>query len=156
MLRFALLVHMMSVIAFVGIVFAGLLWQRVSERSGSQQVIAHTYQVLNHLDRTITPISVALIAITGVSLTRYAGLPIFETPWIYWSLIVWGISGILFAVKLFPVQKRLEQNAKETAPPAFPNETHVGLVTKWTFWAHTIFLLILIALVMMFLKPVLA
>jgi len=153
MYRIVLLVHIVGVVAFVGTVFSGLLWHLIAARRDDQQVIAHTYHVLNLLDRSVTPASVIVVAVTGVMLARYANLPILGTGWIFWSLMIWSSSGILFALKLLPIQLRLEQEATKILTQKFPSTAHKNLAKKWAFWAHTIFAIIIVALGIMILKP---
>ena len=53
-----------------------------------------------------------LIIATGVGLALMAHFPLLRTFWIAGSLVLFGISGLAFAFKVGPLQKKLLANAK--------------------------------------------
>lgn len=153
MYQMLLLLHVGGVVIFIGIIVTALLWQRVASRSENRVVIAHTYHMLNRFDVSITPLTVATIAVTGVLLVRLENLPVLDTGWLFWSLVAWGVSGILFATILFPLQRRLEREANEHDRWIDSRTGYANLAKRWAYWAHLTLAGIVIAFVLMILKP---
>jgi hypothetical protein len=67
--------------------------------------------------------------------------------------VAWSTSGVLFMVRLLPIQRRLESevNARQTADPTKSEIVHMG--KKWAHWAHLTLIGILVAFCLMVLKP---
>lgn len=155
MYQLLMLLHVGGVVIFVGGIVSALFWQRAASRSLSRPIVAHTYQMLNWFDAFVTPIAVATIAITGVILAKMGNVSILRTGWIFWSLIAWGASGILFVTALHPLQKRLEREADENAMWSHSFEAYLRLLGLWARWAHLTLTGIVLAFALMVLKPVL-
>lgn len=153
MYQMLVLLHVGGVVVFIGSIVTALFWQRAAERSQNRPVIAHTYCVLNRLDVLLTPMAVITIAVTGVFMAKLGGLQIIGTGWIVWSLIAWAVSGVLFTTVLFPLQRRLERVANSDALWIESQGTYTYLAKRWTYWAHLTLAGIVIAFVLMIVKP---
>lgn len=153
MYQLLVLLHICGVVIFIGTIVTGLIWQRAAEQTQNRLVTAHTYHMLNWSDTFLTPIAVITIAITGVLLVKLGNLPILRTGWIFWSLIAWGVSAILFVTALFPLQKRLEREAADDAAWSHSRKEYLHLAKLWARWAHLTLAGIIISFVLMVLKP---
>ena len=154
MYKLLLLLHVSVVVIFIGTIVSALVWQRAADRSQNRPIIAHTYYMLNRFDRFITPAAVVTIAVTGVFLAKLASLPILQTGWVFWSLVAWGVSGAVFATALFPLQRRLEDEANNDAMWVKSNKTYMRMSKQWARWAHLTLVGILISFSLMVLKPI--
>lgn len=151
-----MLIHIGAVVVFMGTIVTALFWQRAAERTGNPGIIAHTYHMLNRFDVLLTPISIVAIALSGVLLAQFAELSIVGTGWIFWSLVAWGASGVLFMVRLFPIQRRLECEANDAEQKMDPGIlTHMRTGKQWAHWAHLTLVGIVVAFCLMVLKPAL-
>src|SRR5687767_10266704 len=90
--------HVVAVVLFVGNIITGVFWKAHADRTGDLRARAQALDGIIQSDRAFTMPGVFLIIGTGVWLAIEGGLPILGTPWILWSLVLFGISGVCFGV----------------------------------------------------------
>jgi uncharacterized membrane protein len=146
------LLHLVGVILFFAGFFGALLSQRFADRTQDPGIVAHTFKMMNFTDRWLTPIAIVLILVGGFGAASRTGLSIVQTGWILWSLVLFGISGVIFLARALPLQLRIESLAR-TEPTKFDWDTYRRLARSWSRWAHAAFLAVVVALVLMVLKP---
>ncbi|MCI0435975.1 MAG: DUF2269 domain-containing protein [Gemmatimonadetes bacterium] len=148
-LKLLLLVHVLAMIAFMGnFVAAWLLWARARAAS-DPAVIGQFFGVVNSGDRWLTPIPVAVILGSGFALARLHGLPIAGTGWILWSLIALGVAGLVLVGRLAGLQRELASAARGGPDP----QRCRSRLASWGRWAGVGTLAVVIALILMVLKP---
>ena len=83
----------------------------------------------------------------------YGHFPILRTGWIFWSIVLFSISGIIFGFKVAPLQKRILNITlnKETSPD-FNWVSFSKVYLEWDIWGLIALLTPLAAFVMMTLK----
>ncbi len=151
-----LLLHIAGVLLFFSNAVAALFWRVRAERSGDPRLLAFAYRCLMQGDAWLTPASVVAIVVSGIALARFLRLPILGTPWVLWSLIAFAGSGLLFALRVLPLQSRLAQEAEQAVVSgSFDVARHRLLAARWAFWAHLSLLAAALAVVLMVLKPAL-
>ncbi len=101
------LVHILSVIAFLGNITTGLFWHAHAARKRDATLLAHTMAGIIRSDRLFTTPSVILIAVSGVAAAVVGQIPILRTGWILWTLILFVISGAIFGMRVVPLQRQL-------------------------------------------------
>jgi len=101
------LVHVVAVIIFLGNIITGLFWKAHADRTKDVRFIAHTMHGIIRSDRWFTIPGVIVITVAGVLAAIQAGLPILRTGWIFWSLVAFSVSGIVFAWRVAPLQKQI-------------------------------------------------
>jgi uncharacterized membrane protein len=146
------LVHIVGVILFFAGFIGALLSQRFADRTQDHRIVAHTFRVMNFNDRWLTPIAIILILVGGFGAASRAGLSVVRTGWIFWSLVLFGISGVIFVARALPLQQRIEKLAG-AATSEFDWVAHGRLSRSWSRWAHLAFVAVLVALVMMVFRP---
>ena len=105
-------------------------------------------------DAIFTIPAVLLIIITGVWLASEAGLPLLGTRWISWSLIAFGISGVLFGAFIAPLQRKMMNEALAPTPEGeWPSAAYRRMSRIWETVGIIAILLPLGALVLMVFKP---
>ena len=146
--------HLAGAIIFFANLVAALFWRARAERTGDPVILAFTYRALNAGDLWLTTPSVALILAGGLGAAVRIGLPIVGTGWILWSAVVFGVSGLIFALRVLPLQRRLAQRA-ETAVRAggFDRDEHRRQSRRWALWSHLSLLAAVAAVVLMVLRP---
>lgn len=154
--RVYLLLHLMGVILFFGGFVAALLAKAFADRAHDPRIAAHTFRMINFNDKWFTPLSVVLILVGGFGTAGIAGLPVVETGWIFWSLVLFGVSGLIFVFRALPLQHRLERTA-QTGVEAndFDWARYQRQARTWSRWAYLAFFAVLVALVLMVLQPAL-
>lgn len=102
------LIHIASVIIFVGNITTGLFWAAHSHRTRNFSLIAPAFEGIIRSDRWFTIPGVIGILIGGFAAAIDGNLPILATGWILWPIILFSISGIAFGAWVEPLQRRIE------------------------------------------------
>jgi uncharacterized membrane protein len=148
------LVHILAVVMFIGNIVTGLFWHRHAERTRDPRIIAHAMDGVMRSDRLFTMPGVLLIIATGVSAAIQAGFPILRTGWILWTLILFGIAGVVFMAKLGPLQRRMRDFAQAGDKGGLFDFTAYQRMSKqWKFWGAVATIAPLLGLALMVLKP---
>ncbi len=144
------LVHLIAVILFLGNIFTGLYWMRIAVKTKDLKIIHHSINGVIKSDRLFTIPGVIVITAGGFLTAIYGHIPILGTGWILWSIILFSVSGIVFGIKVAPLQKQL----------ALLTDTEVNLdwdqflkvFKQWEFWGLVALLTPIAAMIMMTLK----
>ena len=148
--------HICGVIVFFANFVAAFFWRSRAERTDDPRVLAYTYDTLNAGDLWLTPASVMAIVASGVGAALQAGLPILGTPWVLWSIVGFSVSGLVFGVRVLPLQRALAAQAKEGVRSGrFDVERHRRMGRAWALWAHVSFLAAAASVPLMVFKPTL-
>lgn len=143
-------IHVAAVVIFLGNIITGLFWMAHAKRSKNLQLISHTMQGVIKSDRWFTIPGVIIITVGGIAAADYGNYPLLRTGWIFWSLVLFSLSGIAFMWKVAPLQKQIYKMTSDAANfswPAFEKK-----YKEWELWGAIALLTPLAALVMMILK----
>lgn len=99
------LVHVFAIIFFVGNIVIGIFWKYHGDSSGDPKIIASTMKGIIKADKIFTMPAAAFLILAGFGAAGIGYLPIFETGWILWGLIMIIISAAAFMAKVVPAQK---------------------------------------------------
>ena len=146
------LLHVASVIAFLGNITTGLFWHSHAVRTRDARLIAHAMDGIIRSDRIFTIPGVVLIIASGVATAMLGGYPILRTPWILWSLVLFAVSGAVFMARLAPLQRQLLALAQDAT--AFDLQRYAVVARRWEMWGALALLTPIGALVLMILKPI--
>ena len=149
------LLHIASVIAFLGNIFTGLYWANHAHRSRDLKLIAWTFDGINRSDRLFTVPGVLGILFTGVAAAIIAGYPILGTGWILWPIVLFSISGVIFGVWLVPLQREILETARADQPTDTAWQTYVKAYRRWEIWGLVALITPIAAMAIMVLKPAL-
>jgi len=148
--------HIVAVVLFLGNIITGVFWHRHAARTRDPRLLAHTVEGVIRSDRLFTMPGVIVIIVTGVVAAMQAGLPLLRTGWILWSLVLFGISGLLFMFQVAPLQRKLHGLAQAGASQgSFDYHAYHRLAVRWEITGTIATLTPLIALALMVLKPAL-
>jgi uncharacterized membrane protein len=145
--------HVLAVVLFLGNIITGVFWKAHADRTGDLRARAQALDGIIHSDRAFTMPGVFLIIGTGVWLAIEGGLPLLGTPWILWSLVLFGISGICFGVAVGPLQKKLLANARAGLSGQWNESEYRSLSARWQIWGWLATGAPLAALFLMVIKP---
>jgi uncharacterized membrane protein len=105
-------------------------------------------------DRLFTIPGAVLIILTGVGAAMVGGYPILRTPWILSSLVLFSVSGLVFVLRVAPLQIQLRALAQAGIDPGpLDLERYRRLTRAWELWGAVALLTPVAALVLMVLKP---
>ena len=147
------LIHIFAVVIFFGNIITGLFWLRIAVKTGDLKIIAYTIATIIKLDRYFTIPGVIVITAFGILSAVSGQLPLLRTGWILWSIILFTISGLTFAFKVAPLQKKIYNLTADKQGVSDFDWTHFNTVyLEWDIWALVATLTPLAAFVMMTLK----
>ena len=146
--------HVMAVVLFLGNIATGLFWHAHAARTRDPKLLAHTVDGIIRSDRFFTVPGVLLIIASGVTAAILGSLPILRTSWILWALVLFGISGLIFMLRVAPLQRQLHAMAEAGASAgAFDYGAYRALAVRWEIWGGIALLTPFVALMLMVLKP---
>ena len=148
------LLHVMAVIAFLGNIATGLFWHAHAARTRDARHLAHTMDGIIRSDRLFTVPGVVGIIVTGVAAAIHGNYPLLRTGWILWTLILFSVSGLVFVIRVAPLQRQLRALAEAAADSGTFDYAHYRAVAaRWELWGAAALLTPVAALVLMVLKP---
>ena len=147
------LIHVFAVIIFLGNIIMGLFWMRIAVKTKDLKIINFTMKGIRDGDRYFTIPGVLVITAFGFFAAISGQLPILHTGWILWSIIMFSISGLAFAFKIAPLQKKIYNLTlnKETSSD-FNWINFKKVYVEWDIWGLIALLTPLAAFAMMILK----
>lgn len=147
------LIHLAAVVIFLGNIITGLFWMRFAVNTQDLNIIRFTIRSIIQLDRYITIPGVVVITAAGIIAALAGHFPILGTGWILWSIIVFIISGVVFIVRVAPLQKRIYNlTLDKDLLPASERTQLMKLTYQWDIWGIIAILTPMAAFVMMTLK----
>jgi uncharacterized membrane protein len=144
-------IHLFAVIIFLGNIITGLFWKMHADGSRNREVIAHTIRGLIRADRWFTVPAVIVITAAGILGAMQGGLPLLRTPWIFWSIVAFSLSGVAFGWKVAPLQKQLLAMAE--AQGELDWTAYRAKSLQWELWGLFATITPAAAVVLMTLKP---
>jgi uncharacterized membrane protein len=149
------LLHIAAVVAFLGNITTGLFWHAHAARTRDPRLLAHAVDGIIRSDRLFTIPGVVVIIVSGVVTAMIGGLPILRTPWILWSLVLFSVSGLVFVLRVAPLQVQLRALAQAGVEQGGLDWTrYQRLAHTWELWGAVALLTPIAALVLMVLKPI--
>jgi len=145
--------HVISVVLFLGNIITGVFWKFHADRRGELRGRAQAIDGLIASDRWFTLPGVVLILVTGVWLATLAHLPILRTLWLFWALVLFGVSGIAFQFFVAPLQRRLRTNLQAGLSGNWNESEYRGLSRSWEIWGAVATLTPIGSLFLMVMKP---
>jgi uncharacterized membrane protein len=148
------LLHIAAVIAFLGNIATGLFWHAHAARSRDPKLLGSILDGIIRSDRIFTVPGVIVIVATGLAAAILGNFPILRTGWIFWAIALFSLSGLIFALRVAPLQRQLRALANAAVQPGtFDYAGYHALAVRWEVWGGVALLAPLAALVLMVLKP---
>jgi uncharacterized membrane protein len=144
------LVHILAVIAFMGNIVTGLFWMKQADKTKDIKLISFTMKGIIASDRLFTIPGVIIITAGGFAAAIHNNIPLLRTGWIFWPIILFTFSGIMYSVMLAPMQKKIYRLTLDAG--AFNWSSYHSNLKKWEVAGFIAMLTPLVALVMMVLK----
>jgi uncharacterized membrane protein len=148
------LLHVIAVILFLGNITTGLFWKFHADRTNEPKIITHAFEGIIRSDRWFTIPGVIAIILAGVGSALVGNFPILGTGWIFWSIVLFAISGIAFSYKVAPLQIRIV-NLARIGVETDQMDWHLyhTLSRSWEMWGLVALLTPVLAVILMVLKP---
>ena len=147
------LLHLSAVILFLGNIITGHFWMHIAMKTNDIGIILHTTKGVIRSDRIFTVPGVIIITTGGLLAAISGSIPILRTGWIFWSIILFSLSGVVFSFKLAPLQNKIYILAGKSEISDDTDWVSLKKVyLEWKIWGMITLALPTAALVMMILK----
>jgi len=146
------LIHISAVILFLGNIITGLFWMKQADKTNNLSIVSFTMKGIISSDRWFTIPGVIIITGAGISAALQNHIPIIRTGWIFWPIILFTFSGIVFSIRLVPLQKKIYELTCNTVQENFNWQLYRKNLLKWERWGLIALIFPLIALILMVLK----
>lgn len=143
-------IHLLAVVAFLGNIVTGLFWMKWAYKSNNTGYMQHAVSGIIASDKLFTIPGVIILTTGGIAAAVKGGLPLLSTGWIFWSLILFSLSGLFFTVRVAPLQKKMKQYLETGSN--YQQQQFKGIMKQWEFWGALALVTPLIAFFLMILK----
>src|SRR5690554_2787198 len=147
------LLYIIFAVLFLGNITVGVFWKYFAHKSKDPERIAFTFNGLIKADKYFTMPGVFGIILFGVGGALHGGFNLISTGWIFWSIILFAVSGAAFMAKLVPLQKKIAALASDKAN--FNWDEYQALAKQWDFWGFIALITPYLAVILMVIKPAL-
>jgi uncharacterized membrane protein len=138
----------------MGNIVTGIFWKAHADRTRDLQLIAHTLDGIIRSDRMFTMPGIVAIIVGGFGAAIVGGLPILRTGWIFWSIVLFILSGIAYSARVAPLQRKLAALAHaRVGNSQFDWALYHALSRQWELWGLFAILAPSGAVALMVLKP---
>ena len=145
--------HVLSVMLFLGNIITGVFWKMHADRSDDLKVRARVLAGIIRSDQLFTLPAVGLIIITGLLAAIVVHMPILGTPWIAWGIGLFLLSGMVFSMRVGPLQKKLLANLEAGIAGQWDHPAYEKLSRAWQLWGAVATGAPLIVVFLMVFKP---
>jgi len=147
------MIHLLSVVIFLGNVITGLFWMHWAVRSGDLKIIHHTTKGIIRSDIYFTIPGAIIITISGLLIAMLGNIPVFKVGWLLWPIILFSLSGIIYFLRVVPLQKKIKHlTNSDSEAGSFDWVQFRKLYKSWDGWGIISVLTPLGAFVLMLLK----
>lgn len=148
------LLHVAAVVLFLGNIYTGLFWKAIADRTRDARIIAHTLDGIIRSDRWFTIPGVIIIVLGGLGAGSAGHISVLRVGWIVWSIVLFSVSGIVFAWRLVPLQRQLRDLARGAEREGTLDwARYRRLSLAWEVWGAFALATPVAAMVLMVLKP---
>jgi uncharacterized membrane protein len=145
------LIHVIAVIIFLGNITIAPFWKSQAEKTNDRLIILRTWEGIIKADRLFTMPGVSILLLFGIGAALHGGYNLINTGWIFWSILLYIISGAAFMAKVVPIQKRIVALAKDESK--FRWDEYLKMSKQWDFWGSIATLAPWVAVILMVIKP---
>jgi len=146
------LIHVLAVVLFLGNITTGIFWKANADRSRNPLIIANMLEGIIRADRLFTLPPILFILIGGIGAAIAGNFPILRTGWIFWSIVLFTISGIAFMAQVGPLQRKMLDLVRRSGE-SLDWAAYRSLSHRWELWGGVALVAPAIAAVLMVMKP---
>ena len=148
------LIHVLAVVLFLGNITTGIFWKANADRTRDPRIIANMLEGIIRADRLFTMPPILFILLGGIGAAIAGNYPILRTGWIFWSIVLFTLSGIAFMAQVVPLQRKMlalvRQSGETLDWAAYRSASH-----RWEIWGAVALATPALAAVLMVMKPAL-
>ncbi len=143
-------IHLIAAIIYLSGFTFSLYSKSKADKSASKEIISDIFtSILNFEKKFIMP-SFIILFVFGIGAALHGKHNLFETTWIFWSLIIFVVLGYLIMTKIVPLEKKII--AIDSAAE-FDLKLYESLSKTWKFWTIVSLILSYGTVALMVFKP---
>ncbi|MFC3197828.1 DUF2269 family protein [Parapedobacter deserti] len=147
------LAHMLASVVFLGNIITELAWMRNAIKRQDIGILSFTVAGIIKGDKYFTIPSVVLITSSGVASSVSGHFSTLGNGWILYSIVLFVASGIIFSLRLVPLQNKICALAGNKSVFVKSDWVEINkLYRNWNFWGIVALITPLLAFIMMTLK----
>lgn len=102
-----LFLHVMGAVLFLGNIVTAAFWKVRGDHAGEPNIAHSVSKNIMLADFVFTLPGLGFIIISGILMTIRAGYPLSDFNWLTLSLLLFGLTGILWLAVLLPLQRKM-------------------------------------------------
>ncbi|WP_339223489.1 DUF2269 family protein [Paenibacillus sp. FSL W7-1332] len=148
-----LFLHIAGCVLFLGNIITAAFWKIRADLRGDPAEVHNTVKNVLLADMVFTLPGLLLIIISGVVMAVQAGYAMGGMNWLMASLILFGVTGILWAGFLIPLQKGMIRHSMQSIRDGVISAGYKRASTYWALGGTIATLLPIVILYFMVSKP---
>ena len=146
-----ILLHVIAVVIFLGNITIAPFWKAHAEKKKDRLLVMNAWEGIIRADKLFTMPGVICLFIFGVGGALHGGFNLISSGWIFWSIILYAISGAAFMAKVVPLQKKIVVLLSNEVK--FSWDDYNKLTKQWDVWGSIATITPWIAVILMVIKP---
>lgn len=147
------LLHIIGAVLFLGNITTGLFWAAHAHKQNDLRLVSSAFRGIVQSDRWFTVPGVFALLAGGFGSAISGGIPILRTGWVFWAIVLFSVSGLVFALFVAPLQKEIRSFVEHRPQTPENWESYSRLYRRWSRWGVVSWLTPMVALGIMVLKP---
>lgn len=139
---------------FLGNIIMTGWWKVMADRTRHPAIVAFAQRQVTITDFIFTAGGSTLIFITGITNAILYDMDYLNVPWLFWGIVFFSISGLIWVFILIPIQIKQARMAKQFAQTEQIPDNYWHLSKLWIIFGTLATLLPLANLYWMVFKPV--
>jgi len=148
-----LLLHIVGVVLFLGNIVTAAFWKVRADLQGNAAVIHQTAKNVMLADWVFTLPGLALIIVSGGLMAAEAGYALSGTDWLTFSLVLFGVTGVIWLAVLLPMQRAMIRHSAAALTDGKIPEAYRQASRRWNAFGVAATLIPVVILYLMVFKP---
>lgn len=147
-----LILHLIGFLISIGNIITAAFWKIRADLTKNPVVIHNAAQNVMLADYVFTLPGIVLIVVSGSVMAAQAGLSLAGLNWLTLSLILFAVTGIIWAAILIPLQRRMMKFSEQSIHTGTISDAYRHASRSWAIYGIVATLLPIVILYLMVTK----
>lgn len=147
-----LTLHLLGVVLFVGNIVTAAFWKVRADLTKNPAAIHHAVQNVMLADYFFTIPGLFLVILSGGMMAARAGVSFSGFNWLVLSLILFALTGIIWAAILIPLQRKMIRSSARCIETGVISQAYRNASRSWAVFGIAATLLPVVILYLMVMK----